>query len=242
MLKALWLEFCAAFAAELGAGFVFLTAVGTDGLAAYGCTAFAAEFCALLDHCAAVGAFEQAQGLTAVVAEFALAGGLAAVRAEGGAFLELAVPYGCGLGLFVDVAAHGFVAGFRHVAAFARGAADAETFFFVPAIGTHPAVAGGAFREHGLDLGLGFVEGFFLLLAPLRASVFQAVAEGVRAGFDGVAEAAELAAQEVAEDAGSAADAFRALLAVIGGGLLEGGSEAVSAAIAVEFVLKTGFG
>ena len=55
------------------------------------------------------------------------------------------------------------------------------------------------------------------------------------------AQAAELAAEQVAEDARAAAEAFRALLAVIGSRFLESGSETVSAAIAVEFVLKTGF-
>lgn len=87
--------------------------------------ALAAEFGALLHLGTAVGAFEQTEWLSAVVAELALTGGFAAVWAYRGALFQLTVPHRGRLRFLVNVATHSLIAGLCHVSALARGTVDA---------------------------------------------------------------------------------------------------------------------
>ena len=177
--------------------------------------ALAAEFRALLHLGATIGAFEQTERLSAVVAELALSGRLAAMRAYRSAFLQLTMPHrGC-LRFLVNVATHGLVSGLCHISALSRSTIDAKSFFLVPAVGANPTVAGGTFGEMRLHFFLGFVKGFLLLFAPLGTSVFHAFAQKIGTGFNGVAETAQFAAQQVAKEARTPAKSLCPLPAII---------------------------
>ena len=238
----LCLQFSTALGAELGTRLVLLAALRTNASTANGRTALATEFGILLKHGAAFGTFQQTQRLSAIVAELALSSRLTAMRTNGSAFLQLAVPYCGGLSLFVDVATHGLVAGFGHIAALAGSAGDAKAFFLVPAVGAYPLVARRTFYKLRFHLGLSLVERLLLLLAPLGTVVLHAVADNVGARFDGVAETSKHTAEQVAEHAGTTAQAFGALTAVVGARFSESGFETVTTAVTVKFVLETRFG
>ena len=240
--RPLCLQFSAALGAELGAGLVLRAALRTNAGTAYGRAALAAEFGVLLKHGTAFGTFHHTERLTAVVTELAVSGRLAAMRTYGGAFLQLAVPYRGGLSLLVDVATHSLVAGFGHIAALAGSAGDAKAFLLVPAVGADPLVARRTFGETAFHFGLSLVERLLLLLAPLGTVVLHAVADNVGARFNGVAETSKHTAEQVAEHAGTTAQAFGALTAVVGARFSESGFETVATAVTVKFVLETRFG
>ena len=236
------LQFGAALAAELRAGLVLVTTLGAHGLAAYGMATLAAELRALLYQRPAVGTLEQAEWFSAVVAELSLSGGFAAMGANSSALLELAVPDGGRLRHLVYVTAHGLAARLGHIRALTRSAVRAEAFLLVPAVGAHPAVARGTFLELRTNLLLSLVERLLLLLAPLGTAVLHTVAQHVGSVLDGVAQSAQLAAEQVVQQAGATADALGTFAVVVGRRLFERTLEAVSAAVAVKLILEAGIG
>ena len=134
-------EFGPALAAEARPRLLLLPALRAMYLTSHRRAAFAAELGVLLQHGAALRAFQHAERLPAVVAELALSGRLAAMGTHCRALLKLSVPYCGGLRLLINVAAHRLVAGLGHIAALAGRAGDAETLLLVPAVGTDPLVA-----------------------------------------------------------------------------------------------------
>ena len=204
--RPLCLQFSATLGAELGAWLVLRAALRTNAVTAtYRRAALAAELGVLLKHGTAFGAFHHSERLAAVIAELAMSGRLAAMRTNSGAFLEFAVPYrGC-LSLLVDVATHGLVACFGHIAALAGSAGDAKTFLLVPAVGAYPLVAGGTFGETVFHFGLSLVERLLLFPAPLGTAVLHAVANNMGTRFDGVAETSKHTAEQIAYQAGTTA-------------------------------------
>ena len=186
--------------------------------------------------------FLHVERCAAIVAEFPVAGGLAAFRTERGAAFDFALPDLRGFGGFVDVAAHGFAVRLGDVPGFSGSAVGAKPFVLVPAVGTDPFVAGGAFLKTGTHLFLRRVECLFVFLAPLRRLTFKSAAHRVAAAFQSIADIARRTAEHSAQCRSDSAEFSRAGLLLVGGGRNESALHAVAAAVAVKFKLKSRVG
>lgn len=145
-----------------------------------------------------------------MVAEIAVAGGLAAMRAQGRPRLNFSVPHSSFLRSLVNVATHGLTTRLRYVSALAGSAVDAQSLLLVPTVRAHPFVARRTFDKMRPDLLLRLVKRLLLLFSPLRALVTQLVLKYIRTRLEGTADAAYPSAKQVAEDADAPSQPFGA--------------------------------
>lgn len=142
--------------------------------------AFAAEFRFRLILRTAGGAFCELQIGAAVVAEFALAGRLAADRADDLFGFDIPIEYGRFIGFCFYILDHFFGSGMRDLDVHARSAFDAKSLFFVIIVLTYPQMAFMAAVKMRFCFVLREFKGVLVLPVPFGRHAFETLAEDIR--------------------------------------------------------------
>lgn len=138
----------------------------------------------------ALGAFVEGEGSTAIVAEFAFAGGFAAGGADGLLCFDFAGKDFSGLSFFLDVLDHFCAFGSGNFNVHAGSFDGAKSFLVIPIGFTDPLGTARTTMEVSLGFVLGENEGFLMFLVPFRGHAMEALGDNVSTAFGLVANVA----------------------------------------------------